>query len=153
MFARITSLQVLQRPAVQQSATAVFFAKRNVTAAATKAVPDDVKNARPYEEIPGPKPLPVFGNAFRFIPGIGDLHRLREVAFMKELNKRYGDIIKISGIPGKSDIVILYDADEIEKVFRNEGPWPIRDVVPSAGHYRLVTRKDIFQGVGGLAVT
>ncbi|KAJ9595930.1 hypothetical protein L9F63_012877, partial [Diploptera punctata] len=153
MFARITCSRALQGTAVQQNATAVLFAKRNVTAAATKAVPEDVNSPRPYEEIPGPKPLPVLGNAWRFIPGLGDLHRVREVNFIKELRKKYGDIIKISGIPGRSDIVLLFDADEIEKVFRNEGQWPIRDAIDFAAHYRLVTRKDIFQGVGGLVVT
>jgi hypothetical protein len=39
------------------------------------------------------------------------------------------------------------------QVFRNEGPWPIRDTAKAAAHYRLIAREDIFKGVGGLAVT
>jgi hypothetical protein len=38
------------------------------------------------------------------------------------------------------------------QVFRNEGPWPIRDTAKSLAYYRLITRKEVFQGVGGLLV-
>ncbi|GFG29406.1 hypothetical protein Cfor_03604, partial [Coptotermes formosanus] len=38
-------------------------------------------------------------------------------------------------------------------VYRNEGPWPIRDNLPSINYYRLITRKDVFQGAGGLVAT
>ena len=30
------------------------------------------KQAKPYSEIPGPKPLPFVGNTWRFIPFIGE---------------------------------------------------------------------------------
>jgi hypothetical protein len=33
----------------------------------------DWDHARPYSEVPGPKPLPLVGNAWRFMPGIGTL--------------------------------------------------------------------------------
>ena len=46
----------------------------------------------------------------------GDLHRLADIQFLAELKQKYGNIIKISGIPGKQDFIFLYDADEIEKV-------------------------------------
>jgi hypothetical protein len=39
------------------------------------------------------------------------------------------------------------------QVYRNEGPWPIRDGTRSLAYYRLNTRKDIFQGVAGVSVT
>ena len=75
MFGRVTCVTALQAPAVQQTAlrnvTAIFFSKRNATAAATQAVEDELSTAKPYEAIPGPKPSPIIGNAWRFIPGLG----------------------------------------------------------------------------------
>lgn len=31
----------------------------------------DWDKARPYSEVPGPKPLPLIGNTFRFFPAVG----------------------------------------------------------------------------------
>lgn len=31
--------------------------------------------ARPYSEIPGPQPLPLIGNTFRFLPVIGKINK------------------------------------------------------------------------------
>jgi hypothetical protein len=67
--------------------------------AATQARPEEWDNAQRFEDIPGPKPLPVIGNAWRFIPYLGKLlfryvimgyaHKLREhirlyMQFIKE---------------------------------------------------------------------
>lgn len=32
---------------------------------------DDWSRCRPYSEIPGPRPVPILGNTWRFIPYIG----------------------------------------------------------------------------------
>ena len=75
MLGRVTWASALQGPAVQdtflRNVTAVFLDKRNATAAATQPSEDDLSSARPYEDVPGPKPLPILGNFWRFIPGIG----------------------------------------------------------------------------------
>jgi len=42
------------------------------TAAAVK--PAEWESARPYEEIPGPKPIPIFGNKHMFLPGFRKSH-------------------------------------------------------------------------------
>lgn len=31
----------------------------------------DVSDIRPYSEMPGPKPIPILGNTWRFLPFIG----------------------------------------------------------------------------------
>jgi cytochrome P450 family 12 len=69
---------------------------------------------------------------------------------MKLMYKTYGPISKITNIPGKRDLVFLYDPRDFETVFRNEGQWPLRPVMDSFPYYRNVTRKDIFQGVSGI---
>jgi hypothetical protein len=48
----------------------------NSTAAVTQARPEEWNNAKPFEDIPGPKPLPIIGNTWRFIPYIGKVNYL-----------------------------------------------------------------------------
>ncbi|XP_023310954.1 cytochrome P450 CYP12A2-like isoform X2 [Anoplophora glabripennis] len=48
--------------------------------------PPEWDKALPYESIPGPKPLPLIGNIFRFLPFIGEYYNLP----MKELHEAQG---------------------------------------------------------------
>jgi hypothetical protein len=41
--------------------------------AATQARPEEWVYAKPFEDMPGPKPLPVIGNVWRFIPYLGKI--------------------------------------------------------------------------------
>lgn len=34
--------------------------------------PEEWANAKPFDDIPGPKPLPIIGNTWRFMPGVGN---------------------------------------------------------------------------------
>lgn len=34
--------------------------------------PEGWDQAKPFEQIPGPKPIPLLGNFWRFLPGIGE---------------------------------------------------------------------------------
>jgi hypothetical protein len=43
----------------------------NSAIAATQARPEEWDYAKPFEKIPGPKPLPIIGNVWRFIPFLG----------------------------------------------------------------------------------
>ncbi|PSN42152.1 hypothetical protein C0J52_18994 [Blattella germanica] len=131
-----------------------FILKRNnsTPVAATQVELEEWSSARPFEEIPGPKPLPLIGNIWRFLPYIGTLSTDFSVQFYKLYNE-FGTIVKLEGIPGRNNMVSLYNPDDIEKVFRNEGPWPRREGIRSALYYRQVLRKDFFEGVGGALIT
>jgi hypothetical protein len=39
-----------------------------------------------------------------------------EESYHKDLYERYGKIMKITGIPGVKDMVMVFDPDDIEKV-------------------------------------
>jgi hypothetical protein len=43
----------------------------NSTMVATEAGKQEWDYAKPFDDIPGPKPLPIIGNVWRFIPRIG----------------------------------------------------------------------------------
>jgi hypothetical protein len=58
---------------VLRNVSAVVFRRYNSTAAVTQVRPEEWDCAKPYEDIPGPKPLPIIGNAWRFIPYIGNV--------------------------------------------------------------------------------
>ncbi|GLV43366.1 Cytochrome P450 49a1 [Carabus blaptoides fortunei] len=108
------------------------------------------QTAKPYSEVPGPKPLPVLGNLWRFFPGIGTYGDLDILAQQYRFNEEYGQIVKLSNMKIRPDMVFLFDPKDIEMIYRNEGMWPQRYGMDSIVHYRLKVRKDIFQGQGGL---
>lgn len=68
----------------------------------------------------------------------------------KKLYETYGPIVKLSGLIGRPDMVFLYDANEIERVFRNEELMPHRPSMPSLNYYKHVLRKDFFGDAAGV---
>ncbi|ALC42378.1 Cyp301a1, partial [Drosophila busckii] len=108
------------------------------------------QNALPYQHIPGPKPMPILGNTWRLMPIIGQ-YTISDVAKISSLlHERYGRIVRFSGLIGRPDLLFIYDADEIEKCYRNEGPTPFRPSMPSLVKYKSVVRKDFFGELGGV---
>uniref|UniRef100_A0A1A9WNV8 Cytochrome P450 n=1 Tax=Glossina brevipalpis TaxID=37001 RepID=A0A1A9WNV8_9MUSC len=108
------------------------------------------KEAIPYKEIPGPKPIPILGNTWRMMPIIGQ-YTIGDVAKISfQLHQQYGRIVRFSGLIGRPDLLFIYDANEIEKCYRNEGPTPFRPSMPSLVKYKSVVRKDFFGDLGGV---
>ncbi|XP_034236373.1 probable cytochrome P450 301a1, mitochondrial [Thrips palmi] len=99
------------------------------------------ENAQPYTKIPGPEPLPVIGNIYRFLP-MGEFYKLDTTELFKSLHKTYGPVVKLAGFLGKPDVVTVFDADEVARVFRNEGPWPFRRGADSLDYYYRNLRTD-----------
>ncbi|KAJ8924326.1 hypothetical protein NQ315_007122 [Exocentrus adspersus] len=141
--------------AVKRTAEAVSASKRDDYyknlggATESNEKPLDWDGAMPYESIPGPKPLPVIGNLWRFLPYIGEYYNVPLVPLYKSLKERYGDILILRGL-GRKPMVVLFDVNDIEKNFRNEGSFPLRRGMESFTHYRTVTKKDLFQGATGV---
>lgn len=83
-----------------------------------KTEPDKFANAKPYSQVPGPKPLPILGNTWRVFPIIGQ-YSIREVAKISFLlHQHFGEIVKLSGLIGRPDMLFVFNADEIEKVLK-----------------------------------
>ncbi|OXU24592.1 hypothetical protein TSAR_011043 [Trichomalopsis sarcophagae] len=137
---------------VQPTAMARLLLQR---AMQTLASETDVATSRvrPYAEMPGPTPIPFLGNTWRFIPFIGNfkIHEIDKVS--RRLHEEYGDIVKMEGLLNRPDMVFVYDADEIERIFRQEERMPHRPKMPSLDYYKHTLRKDVFcENPGVIAV-
>jgi cytochrome P450 len=111
---------------------------------------ENLNDAKPYSEIPGPKPIPILGNTWRLLPIIGQ-YDVSDVAKLSALfYKEYGKIVKLSGLVGRPDLLFIYDANEIEKIYRQEGPTPFRPSMPCLVRYKSVVRKDFFGELPGV---
>nr|CAD7435857.1 unnamed protein product [Timema monikensis] len=86
---------------------------------------ENLTSARPYRDIPGPRPLPFLGNTWRLLP-------------------------VLSGLIGRPDLLFVYDADEIERAYRSEGPTPFRPSMPCLVHYKSSVRRDFFGDLPGV---
>jgi len=58
---------------VLRNVSAVVLKRCNSTAAFAQVRPEEWEYAKPFEDIPGPKPLPIIGNVWRFAPYIGNV--------------------------------------------------------------------------------
>ena len=111
---------------------------------------DATIEAKPYEDIPGPKPVPILGNTWRLFPVIGQ-YQISDVAKLSQIfYDEYGKIVRLTGLIGRPDLLFVYDADEIEKIYRQEGPTPFRPSMPCLVHYKSVVRKDFFGSLPGV---
>lgn len=79
----------------------------------------------PFDQIPGPKPIPIIYNIWRYLPLIGD-YKLDTLFENAEYNKaRYGPIVR-EQITAKHTILHLFDPKDIEALVRQDGRCPYR---------------------------
>ncbi|XP_077540798.1 cytochrome P450 302a1, mitochondrial-like isoform X3 [Haemaphysalis longicornis] len=103
--------------------------------------------ARPFEEIPGPKPLPLVGNIWRYLPLIGEMDLTRMHRNAQRLLDQYGPLVR-EVVVGDRVVVHVFDPRDMEHVFRNEGRFPARLSHRALLKYRR-ERPDVY-GSGGL---
>ncbi|CAN7995760.1 unnamed protein product [Ixodes hexagonus] len=80
---------------------------------------------RPFHEIPGPKPLPIIGNIWRYMPIIGDMDITRMHRNAQKLLDRYGPLVR-EVVVGDRVVVHVFEPRDMEQVFRHEGRYPAR---------------------------
>ena len=126
------------------------IASESLAAPSESAVDASELQVRPYEEIPGPKALPILGNTWRLFPVIGQ-YTISDTARISQLfYQHYGKITRLTGLIGRPDLLFVYDADEIERVYRQEGPTPFRPSMPCLVKYKGDVRKDFFGDLPGV---
>ncbi|XP_059483398.1 probable cytochrome P450 301a1, mitochondrial [Neocloeon triangulifer] len=107
-------------------------------------------SVKPYSEVPGPRPLPLIGNTWRVLPYIGQYAVSDLARVSKIFNEKYGKVVKLSGLVGRPDLLFVFDCDEIEKVYRQEGPTPYRPSMPCLVQYKSKVRRDFFGDLPGV---
>ena len=119
----------------------------NSRSASTATAPS--REVRPYADIPGPKGLPILGNAiqaFKSVPDVDpDPKNLLKIA--PELFKQYGPILRLEA-PGLRSVWLMCP-ELAEKALRAAGPVPRRPGFKPIGHVRE-TDEIYAGGAGGL---
>ncbi|XP_052744490.1 probable cytochrome P450 301a1, mitochondrial [Bicyclus anynana] len=136
----------------RQATTGCPFSKRQRSQIApTAALNEEIfANAKPYSDVPGPKPIPLLGNTWRMVPIIGQFDISEFAKVTKLFLERYGRIVRLGGLIGRPDLLFVYDADEIERMYRREGPTPFRPAMPCLVKYKSEVRKDFFGELPGV---
>lgn len=110
---------------------------------------EELRNARPVSEIPGPKALPILGIMHHFLPG-GKYYKMTMLDLHKKMREEYGDVVLFPGSMGRPDLVMTYDPENFAKLYRNEGQWPHRRSFAVFEYFRKNERPDLFKGMAGL---
>ncbi|XP_011568545.3 probable cytochrome P450 301a1, mitochondrial [Plutella xylostella] len=124
--------------------------QRSQVAPAADLTEEIFTNARPYSEVPGPRPIPILGNTWRMVPIIGQYDISEFAKVTKLFLDKYGRIVRLGGLIGRPDLLFVYDADEIERIYRREGPTPFRPSMPCLVKYKSEVRKDFFGDLPGV---
>ena len=99
------------------------------------AAKDSDRSSRPFSEVPGPKGYPLIGTALDYAgKNMNHLHLI-----MKRRYDKYGAIYREKVFPGMPEQVVIFDPDDVEKVFRSDGEWPNR---PEGGEVFMTMRKE-----------
>ena len=80
------------------------------------------EGVRPFEQLPGPKGLPYFGDLINYLKTSGEFKT--QMAALKSSFEKYGPIFKRT-IMGRT-MVFVQDPRDVEIVFKADGRYPVR---------------------------
>lgn len=107
-------------------------------------------NLKTLNDMPGLQRLPLIGVLHHFIPVIGKIGFKRSTfELLQTLESHFGDIIRLDILP-RSTVVVMFNPDHYDKVFRSEDHIPSRPGFQTMTYYRTVMRKSTYDGVYGL---
>lgn len=105
--------------------------------------------AKPFDEIPTMGALQFL---MKFLPG-GKYSKMDSSQMMLAFREDIGPIGRLKIFPGRPYIVFTHNPQDFEKVFRNEGIWPVRPGFETSYYHRSVHQANFFQGIEGLIGT
>ncbi|XP_054167169.1 cytochrome P450 302a1, mitochondrial-like [Oppia nitens] len=102
-----------------------LFSRSLCSSVTTNCDKPSVNALKSFDAIPGPKPVPLFGNKWRYLPIIGE-YRVDEMDVNGEIRlKKFGKVVR-EVLDKDLTIVHVFDPKDIEAVFRQEGKYPLR---------------------------
>lgn len=149
---RLTTRRPLRHRALRPAENVTSPHRLVTSSLGTIGTRDTMANGRRYASMPGPRPMPLLGNSWRFALGMrpwrtsaldGALWTLRAMAGS-------GGVAKVAELFGHPDLVFPFCAEETERVYRREDAMPHRAVAPCLKHYKQELRKDFFGEEPGL---
>lgn len=108
---------------------------------------EEYQNAKPFKDIPGPSGFKLLSN---IILPFGRYFGKDMVELSRELQKEYGNFVRFPSLLGKSPIYFIFDCNDSEVIFRNEGPTPFRRNLEIFTIFRNKERPDLFGEMAGL---
>lgn len=108
------------------------------------------QDVKPFEDIPGPRSLPVVGTLYHYLPFVGQysFKRLHHTGLRKL--QQFGPIVREQLVPGVT-LLYLFDPCDIETMYATEGRYPMRRSHLALEQYRL-DRPQMYN-TGGLLPT
>ncbi|PFX18324.1 cytochrome P450 27C1-like [Stylophora pistillata] len=103
-------------------------------------IPDGV---RPFEQLPGPKGLPYFGNVLNHIKTTSDFNLLLKDRL--ENFEKYGPIFKRT-VMGRT-MVFIKNPTDVEAVFRGDGTYPMRPETTFRAQKEYMISKKLPEGL------
>ncbi|XP_075163577.1 putative cytochrome P450 12c1, mitochondrial [Haematobia irritans] len=123
--------------------------KKQSSSDSSESLQREWEQAQPYKSLPGPTKFEMFRG---FLPG-GDFYGKPFDELMRLCRQRYGDIYLLPGLFGMSTNLVTFNLEDHEKVFRTEGPQPMRPGMEAVEFYRLSRKNSIYNedylGVSG----
>ncbi|KFM82863.1 putative cytochrome P450 12a4, mitochondrial, partial [Stegodyphus mimosarum] len=116
-----------------------------ITASARIGKDSHWEAAKPFEEIPHLTMLPFIGTAWAFLPIIGR-YKMDELHLaLRHKRQLLGDVIREK--IGPFNMVISFCPEDLETIFKYEGPYPNRSEISSMKAYRE-SRKEWYKTTG-----
>ncbi|CRK87076.1 CLUMA_CG000842, isoform A [Clunio marinus] len=109
-------------------------------------IQNEWKDAKPYEDIPA---LSKFQLTRRFLPG-GKYYKKSFTEMHRLMRIEYGDIVKFPSVLGRPEMLMIFNVEDSEMLFRFEGQYPFRRILETLEHYRKTIRPEIYSEYASL---
>ncbi|CAG0914606.1 unnamed protein product [Notodromas monacha] len=93
-----------------------------------------IKKYKCFDDVPGPLRLPVIGSLWKYFPTIGNYTFKRLHVTSKLRRAEFGDTVRER--LGATEILSIYNVEDVEKVFKEDGKFPRRKSHSALAKYR-----------------